>query len=131
MQLADIFLSGDVSEAELITTIAGLIGRTKEAVFVTSDIANAPASPPVLVEVQNRPGGFPMQLSIYLRGQHPGAPTEVDLAVALARALDLRALIGDDTVNPYAWKLVERDGTIQPVSVDPDGLDRGELRITT
>ena len=59
-----------------------------------------------------------------MRGEIPA-----ELVGSVSRALGLRALVTDESPNPFTWLLVHPDGRIEPVTVDPAALDLGEFRI--
>ncbi|MCZ7429517.1 hypothetical protein O7607_27535 [Micromonospora sp. WMMA1949] len=54
---------------------------------------------------------------------------EHDLAVALARAVGVRALVDDGGIHPDRWVLVSADGSSGRVLTDPDAAADGDLRI--
>src|SRR5699024_3280692 len=78
----------------------------------------------VIAQLDELDGDFPVSVALFVRGDTP-----TGLVGAVSRALGLRALVTDESPNPFTWLLVHPDGRHEPVTVDPEALDHGEFRI--
>ena len=57
------------------------------------------------------------------------AERRLRLVASVSRALGLRALVTDESPNPFTWRLVHPDGRVEPVTVDAEALGRGEFQL--
>jgi hypothetical protein len=75
-------------------------------------------------------GDFPVVLELF-----PGAGMECvpisDLVIArfLAERCGTRSVVTDGSLDPYRWTLVEADGGVHPVNLQPAALARDEMVI--
>lgn len=113
---------------------AGTFGVGPEAISVIDDIAtdNPWIDPDVRIalERRRRPGEFPLQVMVLLRGSELVArvaePQDGRTLIArLCAELNCRALTSSAnySVNPYEWLLHTPDGATSTVHVDTEQLD--------
>jgi hypothetical protein len=80
--------------------------------------------------VRSTGGDFPVVLELF-----PGAGMECvpisDLVIArfLAERCGARSVVTDGSLDPYRWTLVEADGRVRPVNLQPAALARDEMVI--
>jgi hypothetical protein len=91
---------------------------------------------PVIVELAQLSGDFPLQLSIYLRRsdleQRVCDPSDEQEQIAqLCATWKCSALFSDDALNPYRWFLMSAAGRLEEVSVDADRLDSEDAFVIT
>ena len=121
----DVHLSQPLDPSRVIDAVAAAVGADRAEVQVDDDLA-PPTRPGVRWRcvIQRRGGDFPCSVSIYPQGPGP-RPAERDLARRICVHAGVRALISDDTPNPFRWIAVDEEGDL-PVFLDPDALDRDE-----
>lgn len=111
---------------------AAAFGVGLEAVAVIEDIAEEDpwVDPRVRIALERftRPGEFPLQIMVLLRGEDLEArvvdPERERVVIArLCAELDCRALTANDSANPYEWTLHTPDGEVTSVQVDANQLD--------
>lgn len=120
----EINLSVSAEPASVKPALAAALEVPADALAVAASWHELGGSAGLACCVQRRGGDFPTSLEIRVveRGPDPKS-----LAKALANILGCECLISDDSVNPFTWVLVSRDGAMTSVAVDPDALDSDEL----
>lgn len=105
-------------------------GVGSERVAVVSDIAEEdPWTDPrvrIALERFRRPGEFPLQVTVLLRGPEMTARVAERQDTRVGRVcaeLGCRALTSNESVNPYEWTLHTPDGMTTEVYVDAKQLD--------
>jgi len=119
----DFLLSGPVEPGALRAAVADALSLPDTSVEIIGDIGEI-TDAPVAVQLDDLDGDFPVSVALFVRGETPA-----ELVGSVSHALGLRALVTDESPNPFTWLLVHPDGRIEPVTVDPAALDRGEFRI--
>jgi hypothetical protein len=74
------------------------------------------------------PGQFGCFVDVY---GETGEKTDLEVAVAVSKAMACRVLVGEGGPNPYVWTLVD-NGRPRPVKLDPiahDDTDHQELNV--
>jgi hypothetical protein len=111
---------------------AAAFGVGQEVISVIDDIAEEdPWTDPrvrIALERFRRPGEFPLQVMVLLRGDDLEArvadPERERAVIArLCAELDCQALTANDAANPYEWVLHSPDGETLVVQVDAAQLD--------
>ena len=119
----DFLLSGPVEPGALRAAVADALSLPDTSVEIIGDIGEI-TDAPVTAQVDELDGDFPVSVALFVRGETPA-----ELVGSVSHALGLRALVTDESPNPFTWLLVHPDGRIEPVAVDPAALDLGEFRI--
>ena len=119
----DFLLSGPVEPASLRAALARRLSLPETSVQIIGDIGEI-TDAPVIAQLDELDGDFPVGVALFVRGETPA-----ELVGAVSRALGLRALVTDESPNPFTWRLVHPDGRVEPVTVDPEALDRGEFQL--
>jgi hypothetical protein len=118
----DFLLESRPDDAALAQAFAQVLELPVGDVQVVSSAADIEDGTPVALEVTPTAGDFSTQLAVY---------TSRDLGVEevadIAAALHTRALVPDDSPNPYTMLLVDGHSPARPVSLDVESVDeRGE-----
>ncbi len=119
----DFLLSGPVEPGALRAAVADALSLPDTSVEIIGDIGEI-TDAPVTAQLDDLDGDFPVSVALFVRGETPA-----ELVGSVSRALGLRALVTDESPNPFTWLLVHPDGRVEPVTVDPAALDLGEFRI--
>jgi len=119
----DFLLSGPVEPDDLRAALATTLSLSEDSVQVIGDLGEI-TDAPVTAQLDALDGDFPVGVALFVRGETPA-----ELVVSVSRALGLRALVTDESPNPFTWRLVHPDGRVEPVTVDAEALDRGEFQL--
>ena len=119
----DFLLSGPVDPGALCAALADALSLSPTSVQIIGDIGEI-TDAPATAQLDDLDGDFPVSVALFVRGETPA-----DLVTSVSRALGLRALVTDESPNPFTWLLVHPDGRSEPVTVDPEALAYGEFRI--
>ena len=103
--------------------MADALSLPETSVEIIGDIGEITGAP-VIAQLDDLDGDFPISVALFVRGETPAG-----LVGSVSRALRLRALVTDESPNPFTWLLVHPDGRVEPVTIDPEALDLGEFRI--
>ncbi len=117
---------------ELYQWLAGSYGVATEAVLVCEDYNYLGRWPPLVARIKHEHGGsFPVTLEVIGEFADAGKlELETRRLQALCRHFALRAVVGDESVNPYTWVLVDERGQCWWIAVNTEALDdREELLI--
>ena len=127
----EIHLDRRVERRRVAPLLARVFGVRADDVAVADDADQLPLAPPRLACVyRERRGDFPLSLELIPDATLVAESTEVEVARRLAGALDCRCIISDDSLNPFTSVMIEPGGLMYRVAVEPDALDRNELRVT-
>jgi hypothetical protein len=113
------------ARATFRSAIAEALNLTMSEVVLVDAIEPDTAPGAVTVEMTPTKGDFRWLLAFYFK-DGMSSPADIEIARRLCSALQTRALISDNSVNPYTMTLVDRDGSVSPVSLDADRLDAEE-----
>lgn len=105
--LEDVF---DVSEAQV------LVQREDETTSVSPEVR-------VLSWFDDACGEFPFHIRVFTHDNSLDSIRPEPAIEKLSREHSVRALVSDDTPNPYRMILVEPSGSRTPVHLDMDALD--------
>jgi hypothetical protein len=119
----DFLLSGPVEPDDLRTALATTLSLSEDRVQIIGDIGEI-TDAPVTAQLDELDGDFPVGVALFVRGETPAG-----LVASVSRALGLRALVTDESPNPFTWRLVHPDGRVEPVTVDAEALGRGEFQL--
>jgi hypothetical protein len=119
----DFLLSGPVEPDDLRAALAMTLSVSEDRVQIIGDLGEI-TDAPVIVQLDELHGDFPVSVALFVRGETPA-----ELVASVSRALGLRALVTDETPNPFTWRLVHPDGRVEPVTVDAEALGRGEFQL--
>ena len=119
----DFLLDGDVEPEALRAALAQALSVDPDQVDMIADLSDI-RDAPVIAQVGELDGGFPMSVAVYVRRE-----IGLEFVQAVSRALGMRALVSDDSPNPFTWLLAHPDGSLDHVEVDPEALDREEFEI--
>ena len=125
----DIYFEKSVGRAELRTALAQAFGVQESAVRVTASAEDVSEDILVTAVLREMSGDFKTWAEIILRGrlERPEKLKEVEQITLefLCPALKTRALISDDSPNPYSYILVA-PGSSRQVFLDVESLDERE-----
>jgi hypothetical protein len=117
--------------AEMAALLAKVFEVAADDVAVVEEHAHLPLTPRRLSCIyRERTGDFPLSLELIPDAGLVERTTEAMVARMLVEALDCRCIISDDSMNPFTWLMMEPGGLMYRVAVEPDALDRNELRVT-
>ena len=119
----DFLLDSDVEPEALRAALAQALSVEPDQVDVIADLSDI-GEAPVIAQVGELDGAFPSSVAVYARHE-----IGVEFVQAVSQALGMRALVGDDSPDPFTWLLAHPDGSLDHVEVDPDALDREEFEI--
>lgn len=124
----EIALEGFHDDAALVRALARAYEITSDEVSLLESIQEFDFTNVRLIVQKTFLGGeFPTHLAIHT---HLAPETDSALSRRICAELATRAVISDDSVNPWTWLLVTPDGEVRSVWVDAESLDdRGEFRI--
>lgn len=127
----DILAERQLTAEELTAALSSLLSLPPVKIVTCGDWQELPEKPD--------------RANLYCRFWHPqggGFRTVIDLpdsllhslprnltASRLAKLLGCRLLVCDNSVNPFSFLLYGGNGDCEPVSVDPEAMDRGEFVI--
>ncbi len=127
----EIHLDQPVERGAVPSLLAKIFGIAPSEVAVAAEAAQLPLEPRRLSCIhRERRGDFPLSLELILDRTLAARCTELDVARWLVDELDCRCIVSDDSLNPFTWLMVEPGGLMFRVAVEPDALDRNELRVT-
>lgn len=118
-----IYFDSDTGDERLRQALHSVYGVDPALVYVgPADQLNAhPGPDPIVLITRTAEGGqFAVELAAGETLASVTRASEFEVARALCRAADTRALISDDSPAPDYWILVTRDGSYGRVFTDPD-----------
>lgn len=115
---------------ELRAWLMAAYGVPVESVAVCEDYGALDRQPPVIARMRRESqGAFPVALEVFNEfGDNDRVEFYAPRIQALCRHFGLRAVISDESPDPYAWVLVDERGDCSWVEVDTEALDeRSEI----
>lgn len=125
MYWEDLLLDRQLTAAELTEWLLATFSVPKHALVVAPEESRAPVSDDthVLCEFSTAKGEFPMHVAVFTRRADLEAIESEPAVADLCRRFGLRALVSDDTANPYRMMLVAPSGRRSAVHLDVDAVD--------
>lgn len=109
---------------ELAFALAEIFKIDKERIDITDALENAKSDSSVICVISGLSGYFCSMLSFYLDFT---IDNEMLIVAQISAILNCEVLISNDNnVNPYSMLLVNQEGKLGEVKVDPDKLDEDE-----
>jgi hypothetical protein len=127
---ADVLLDVQADESRLATAFASAFDAPIGDVCVVRSIEAAPLGVPILVAVRDVAGEFRVLLSVSTCDSYSSSPV-VGVVSRVCRTLGGRALIAEESEDPFRMLLVGERREVASVSLDPEALDRDEYRLLT
>ena len=125
MNWQDILLEQEFDKVTLRRAIAVVFELPTDHVSIVDSIEKAPSGVSVVVEQTLTKGDFRFLLSFYvvveLSSRDP-----IEVIQRLCTILDVRALIPDESLNPYSMFLIDQIGEVRQVFLDVESLDQHE-----
>ena len=117
----------ELTEDEIREGFSAVLGVGPEDIVFVEDIleisGNVPDEVPVVIEKSRAGGDFPQRLDIVLRGNKLWERDEADNMRFFCRRMSCSCLVGDDTLDPERWVLIEPTGKTRVVIVDGEAID--------
>lgn len=125
---ADLLVDRPLSDAEITSWIVGTFSIPPAAVRVMPEESTEAVTENTFVLCETTPegGDFLMRVSVFVRRKELESYDPDAAAAALCESANLRALVSDDSANPYRWTLINPDGTREMIHLDVDQLDEHE-----
>jgi hypothetical protein len=124
----DILVETVVDRALLQQAVGEIFEVSSDDVQVVGEIDGAEEQRRVIAVLSPAKGDFDSLLSLYIHDSVHEKPIE-EVAKHICFRLNTRALIADDSADPYSMLLFEPTGHVKPVDLDVESIDeRGEYR---
>lgn len=125
MNWQDMLLEQEFDHEVLRDALAAAFELSPAEVSVVDAIEKAPRGVRVVVAHYSTQGDFRCLLSVYVSAALASS-SPVEVTRRLCTRLDVRALISDESPNPYSMILIDQAGQALPVFLDVDSLDQRE-----
>ena len=128
MNWQDLVLDQSVTDGALATLVAMAFGMSTQEVSIVNSVEDFPprGDKSIVCVKSSLAPDFLMQLSIYLFFKNDLGGTAfplLEIVKSLCINGNLTCLVPDDSMNPYQFTKVLRDGSTSKVAVDPIALD--------
>lgn len=125
----DLLLEGWFEETILRRALGEAFCLPPHDVLLLQSVSVLPEEYVLAVVVRQLPGEFRTGLSVFVAPHLVGLGVQ-GIARSLCSNLITRALISDESPDPYTMLLLDAQGVLEPVSLDVISLDeRGEYRL--
>jgi hypothetical protein len=120
----DLVLSCHPGVEKLVSTLAEVFNLEENAIHVTIALEDAKSDVSVICVRSELSGQFCLLLSFYVSFS---IDDEIAILTAICEKLSCQILISnDDTLNPYSMLLINPEGILYEVKINPDKLEQQE-----
>lgn len=130
--MIDLFIDRQLSDEETQEILSNVFKIGTQEILIVRE-ANWPErlsdNIQLVCVLHNTGGEFPLTISLYLQDYRLDDLNDEKLTMQICHEGHCRALIGDNSVNPYTWILIDSSGKKIPVLIDSETKEINILRI--